>query len=266
LVPIYPIYALHLASWATLLYFVRIQYHMVGFRENPGGGYEDIIRMKIPQELAKERNIAPSLSSPFVKSLKRGMDLLVSSTFIVLIFPWLLPILAFLIRLDSKGPVFFCQIRQKRAGQYFRCIKLRTMVVNSYADSQPSFPEDRRITRMGRLLRKYHIDELPQLFNVLWGDMSLIGPRPFMITDNQLFSSLVADYDLRHQVKPGITGLAQALRHSGFIPDHRSLQTRIALDHYYISHWSFALEWQILVCTLGIRSRGYLKRQINFKI
>ena len=210
--------------------------------------------------LSADKVLISPLNKPGLRVLKRSFDILASTLLIVLFFPWLLPILALLIRLDSKGPVFFLQIRHKREGKKFTCIKFRTMLENAYADSLPASHLDNRITKVGAMLRRYHWDELPQLFNVWWGDMSLIGPRPFMTNDHQSFRILVPGYDYRHDVKPGITGLAQSLGFAGPMSDVQTLKDRISLDHYYIRHWSVTMELRIILRTLkvisGIRSNN----------
>jgi putative colanic acid biosynthesis UDP-glucose lipid carrier transferase len=190
---------------------------------------------------------------PLEKSInlffKRLFDLVVSSLFLVFLFSWLFPIIALLIKLDSKGPVFFLQKRNKKGGRLFTCIKFRTMVVNKDADHMPAFENDHRITRIGRFLRMNHIDELPQLLNVWWGDMSLIGPRPYMISDNMKFESVIEDYSIRHKVKPGITGPAQLLGYGGNVSDQK-MQHRVDMDFYYVKNWTLKLDVVILCKTV----------------
>jgi putative colanic acid biosynthesis UDP-glucose lipid carrier transferase len=140
---------------------------------------------------------------------KRIFDLAFSSLFVVAILSWVLPVIALLIKLDSRGPVFFLQKRTGKGGKSFVCYKFRTMVVNSEADRWPALKNDKRITRVGKFLRDYNLDEFPQFFNVLLGSMSIVGPRPHMIVDCNKFSSVVPRYKLRNFVKPGITGLAR---------------------------------------------------------
>lgn len=124
------------------------------------------------------------------------------------------------------------------------------MLVNAEADAIPATHCDKRITFVGAILRKYHWDELPQLFNVWRGHMSLVGPRPFMTSDHLSYREMIPGYDSRHHVKPGITGLAQSLGFVGPITDWQSLRERISLDHYYIYNWSAALEFKIVLRTL----------------
>lgn len=189
---------------------------------------------------------------------KRSFDLLVSSMLIILVLSWLLPLLALLISLDSKGPVFFLQKRNKKHGGLFTCIKFRTMVVNAEADTRPAIMNDHRITRAGKFLRKHHLDEWPQLLNVWMGDMSLIGPRPHMISDNRRYENLLSFYACRHYVKPGITGLAQVKGFVGSIDTVENLQARIAEDVYYINNWSPRLD-AMIICHTMARIIGFKK-------
>ncbi|MFL5809272.1 MAG: sugar transferase [Flavisolibacter sp.] len=180
---------------------------------------------------------------------KRFIDVFCSFFLLIFLFSWILPIIAILIKLDSKGPVFFFQKRNKRNGKVFTCIKFRTMIVNDEADSMPAHENDHRITRLGKKLRNYHLDELPQLLNVIWGDMSLIGPRPHMFTDNLKYAELFAFYSDRHRVKPGITGLAQIMGYVGATEDPEKMAQRARLDVFYIRHWSAALDTKIIFHT-----------------
>jgi putative colanic acid biosynthesis UDP-glucose lipid carrier transferase len=180
---------------------------------------------------------------------KRFIDLSCSVFLLVFVFSWITPLLAILIKLDSKGPVFFFQKRNKRNGEAFTCIKFRTMIINDDADILPAFENDHRITRLGKKLRDYHLDELPQLLNVLWGDMSLIGPRPHMFTENLKYQEIIDFYADRHRVKPGITGLAQIKGYVGSTQDPEQMARRVRLDVFYIRHWSPALDTKIIFQT-----------------
>ncbi|RYY14936.1 MAG: sugar transferase, partial [Chitinophagaceae bacterium] len=138
--------------------------------------------------------------------VKRVFDIIFSVFVCVFILSWLFPFIAILISLESRGPVFFVQKRVGRGGRSFRCLKFRTMVVNAEANSRQAQHNDRRITKIGRLLRVSNLDEFPQFLNVLAGDMSIVGPRPHMHSDCTRFSSIVSSYKFRNMVKPGITG------------------------------------------------------------
>lgn len=186
------------------------------------------------------------LNNSFNRVLKRMADITLSLVFIVLVFPWLFPVIAVLIKLNSRGPVFFLQKRNKRNGELFTCIKFRSMYKNTDADILPAGKNDKRITAVGRFLRNHYLDELPQFLNVLWGDMSLIGPRPHMVSDNLKFDELIKNYEFRHRVKPGITGLAQVMGYLGPTENLQEMEARVNLDIYYTRHWSVKMDFIIL--------------------
>ncbi|HAO47706.1 MAG TPA: sugar transferase [Ferruginibacter sp.] len=183
-------------------------------------------------------------------AMKRAVDIMAAVLFIVAVLSWLIPLMAILIKLDSKGPVFFLQKRNKRRGELFSCIKFRSMVGNADADILPAGKNDSRITRIGRFLRRYHLDELPQFINVLLGDMSIIGPRPHMVSENLKFDGLIKNYNSRHKVKPGITGLAQVMGYVGETDNIHKMKKRVNMDIFYIRHWSLWLDITILFRTL----------------
>jgi putative colanic acid biosynthesis UDP-glucose lipid carrier transferase len=195
---------------------------------------------------------------------KRGIDIAFSFSAIIILFPLLLPLFAVLIKLNSKGPVFFLQKRNKKNGAIFNCIKLRTMIVNDEADVRSTWQHDERITSIGKFLRRYHLDELPQLINVLTGDMSLIGPRPHMISENLLFQKEIKEYSYRNEVKPGITGLSQSLGNFGATDDVQQIEERLLFDLLYIKHWSIKMELKIMYRT--IRGMLMTKKEINLDI
>ncbi len=181
---------------------------------------------------------------------KRSFDLLFASIFAVLIFPWLLPIVALLIKLESRGPVFFKQLRHGRGNQPFYCYKFRTMKVNAEADTKQATKGDSRITKVGAILRKTSIDELPQFINVIIGDMSVVGPRPHPLKLNESFESYIEKFAQRHAIKPGITGLAQAKGFRGETAHHTDMSSRVRLDRFYVKRWSLWLDFKILVLTI----------------
>lgn len=182
--------------------------------------------------------------------MKRIFDLLIASVIIIFVLSWLLPVLALLIRLDSKGPVFFVQKRVGRYARLFTCYKLRTMVVNDQADHRPADGDDARITRLGSWLRRSHLDELPQFFNVLLGSMSIVGPRPYMPADCRSFEKIVADGGLRYRVRPGITGLAQSRGLHDAYCDRQIVIQRYRCDTWYVQHAGMFLDLRILWVTL----------------
>ena len=190
------------------------------------------------------------LDSVSKRIIKRSGDIFLSSIVIVGILSWLIPIMALLIKLDSKGPVFFLQKRNKRGGKTFTCIKFRSMIENEDADMLQATMDDERITKLGRFLRYHYLDELPQFFNVLIGDMSFIGPRPHMVSDNYKYEALIEYYDYRHKVKPGITGLSQAMGYVGETRNLQAMRDRVQLDIFYVRHWSLWLDLKILWHTI----------------
>lgn len=201
-------------------------------------------------------DILEHTGSPAVKAYtvitKRVFDTLATIVLLLGVCSWLFPVLCILIRLSSPGPVFFVQKRIGYRGRVFRCIKFRTMHVNAEADRQEAVLRDERITPLGRLLRKTGMDELPQLLNVLAGDMSIVGPRPHMLWHHVRFSAEMPNYNYRHTVRPGITGLAQVKGYHGTISDHYSIYGRTRLDLFYAKRSSLWLDLSILARTLPV--------------
>ncbi len=195
------------------------------------------------------------LHNPFIKGVKRAFDIVFSVFVIVLLFSWLMPILAILIKIESKGPVFFIQGRPGLDEQEFFCYKFRSMQINAITEQEAS-KNDPRVTKMGKFMRKTSIDELPQFFNVLLGDMSVVGPRPHLWSQNKAYASRIKKYMVRHYVKPGITGLAQVKGFRGEIETEEDMVNRIKLDVFYIENWSIILDIKIIVQTLINISKG----------
>lgn len=190
------------------------------------------------------------------KALKRAFDIIFSSLVIIFILSWLLPLLAIIIKLDSKGPIFFSQERSGIKYQTFRCWKLRSMYVNSEANSQLARRGDSRITPVGAFLRKTSLDELPQFFNVLMGQMSVVGPRPHMLKVNQEYAMVAEKYMVRHFVKPGVTGLSQVRGYRGDTTENYQVRGRVKLDIFYLERWSFFLDLKIIFFTVYNAFRG----------
>jgi len=182
--------------------------------------------------------------------IKRVFDVLFSFFVIVLLLSWLIPILAIIIKLNSKGPVFFKQQRTGRGNKTFVCYKLRSMVVNDDSDVKQATKQDHRITSVGRFLRNMSLDELPQFFNVLIGSMSVVGPRPHMLKHTEEFSNELETFMFRHKIKPGITGLAQTKGYRGETDDFEKLKNRVKMDFFYIKNWSFLFDLAIIVNTV----------------
>ncbi len=190
------------------------------------------------------------------RSFKRVFDVLFSLVFVVFISSWLFPLIALLVKLSSPGPIFFRQRRSGRDNQAFWCLKFRTMRVNDESDLRQASHRDERITAIGRLLRKTSLDELPQFFNVLVGEMSVVGPRPHMLKHTQEYERVIDDYMVRHLVKPGITGLAQAKGYRGETPTIQYMRNRVKMDRFYIDNWSMLLDLKIIGLTMSSMLRG----------
>jgi putative colanic acid biosynthesis UDP-glucose lipid carrier transferase len=191
---------------------------------------------------------------------KRISDILISLAVIIFFLSWFLPLAALLIRLDSRGPIFFVQRRVGRWGRSFRCFKFRTMIVNDQANTEQAKENDVRITRVGQFLRKTNLDEFPQFFNVLLGHMSIVGPRPHMHADCNVFSSAVSGYKFRNVVRPGITGLAQVKGYRGPTNDFQSIFHRYQFDAFYVRNASFWLDMRIIRKTAAQTIRGIFSR------
>lgn len=189
--------------------------------------------------------------------LKRIFDIIFSVLVLVGVGIWLFPILALLIKIDSKGPVFFIQKRYGFHDKVFNCFKFRTMYVNVDSATKTTAMNDRRITKIGTILRKTSLDEMPQFFNVLLGDMSVVGPRPHMILVDNLYKPKIRRYALRSLVKPGITGLAQV---NGLRGDKGNMdlemKRRVLADSFYVKNWSFMLDMVIIFKTLVLLVEG----------
>jgi len=185
---------------------------------------------------------------------KRVFDIVFSSAIILFLLSWMVPLLALIIKLDSKGPVFFVQKRHGRNRKLFGCIKLRTMVPNLAQDQLQAREGDRRITTIGRFLRKYNLDELPQFWNVLRGDMSgdmsVVGPRPHMIFQTEYYEQEDPNYGARLAVKPGITGFAQVNGSQGPTPTIWHMKRRVRYDLLYIKNWSIWLDMYLVLKTI----------------
>lgn len=180
---------------------------------------------------------------------KRFYDLSFSMMVVVFLLSWLVPLLSLLICMDSKGPVFFIQKRTGINNKPFNCIKFRTMKVNRDADKQQAKKNDPRFTRLGRFLRKSNLDELPQFFNVLMSDMSIVGPRPHMIKHTEDYSKIVPKYMVRQFLKPGITGWAQTNGYRGETKTINQMESRVAHDLWYMENWSLWLDTKIIFMT-----------------
>lgn len=181
--------------------------------------------------------------------LKRAFDLVISSIIIVFVLSWLIPLVSLLIKLDSKGPIFFAQIRSGRDNKPFTCLKFRSMHVNEVSHTCQATKEDNRVTRIGKFLRKTSLDEFPQFLNVFMCDMSIAGPRPHMLYHTEQYSNAVNHYMVRLYLKPGLTGWAQVNGFRGEIKNIQYMEQRVAHDIWYMENWSLLLDIKIMILT-----------------
>jgi len=186
---------------------------------------------------------------PINKIIKRLFDIIFSLVIIIFVLSWLTPILFVFIKLESSGPLFFKQKRNGLNGVTFNCYKYRSMSQNDNVDDIKT-RQYGRITRFGKFIRKTSIDELPQFYNVFKGDMSVVGPRPHMLSYTELYAKTVNKYMVRHFVKPGITGLAQVKGFRGEVEKQNDIENRVKMDIFYIENWSFLLDIKIILQTI----------------
>jgi len=196
------------------------------------------------------------LDDPFSLLLKRTFDIAFSSIIILFVLSWLTPVLALLIKLESRGPVFFTQFRNGHNYKSFNCFKFRSMVLNPTADHIQVTRGDSRITTTGKFLRKTSIDEMPQFLNVFLGDMSVVGPRPHMLSHTDMYAKKIDKFMVRHFVKPGITGLAQVSGFRGEVENDKDIIGRVKHDVFYIENWSFFLDIKIIFQTIFNSLKG----------
>lgn len=190
------------------------------------------------------------LDNPLNSFAKRIFDLVFASLVTVFILTWLIPLVGILIKIESRGPVFFIQKRNGINNRVFNCLKFRSMTPNDYSDIVQATKNDPRVTRIGAFLRTTSLDEMPQFLNVLTGDMSIVGPRPHTLPMNETFRTQIERYNSRHKIKPGITGLAQVKGYRGEIENPHQIRSRVRLDYFYINNWSFLLDMEIMVKTV----------------
>lgn len=232
-----------------LVLFCENNFKILKFISERGG----ILSKKLQSEtygFSTVQSLRPMpLSNDYNTFIKRFFDIVFSFLVIVFILSWVTPLLGLLIKIESKGPVFFKQTRNGLKFKEFRCLKFRSMVENKTADTQQATKNDVRVTRIGRVMRKTSIDELPQFFNVLLGDMSVVGPRPHMIKENERYSKSIKKFMVRHFVKPGITGMAQVKGFRGEIETETDIINRVKYDIYYLENWSILLDLNIIFLT-----------------
>jgi putative colanic acid biosysnthesis UDP-glucose lipid carrier transferase len=193
-----------------------------------------------------------ALSEGYNKFIKRSFDILFSLFILIFVVSWLSIILFFLIKLESKGPLFY---RHKRNGinyKEFFCYKYRSLTITKEVKGTYVKQDDSRVTKIGRFLRKTNLDELPQFINVLKGDMSVVGPRPHMLSYTEEYSKKIDKYNFiyRHHVKPGVTGLAQIKGYRGEVENDKDIINRIKYDIFYIENWSLLFDIKIIAQTI----------------
>lgn len=190
------------------------------------------------------------LQSIHNRIIKRAFDIVFSSFIMITVFPLVYIIFGSIIKLTSAGPIFFKQKRTGLGGEIFNCYKFRSMSINEDANSKITVKSDPRVTKIGAFMRKTSIDELPQFINVLKGDMSVVGPRPHMLQQTDLYQKLIDKFMIRHLVKPGITGWAQISGYRGETDTIDKMEGRFKCDVWYIENWSFFLDIKIIFVTI----------------
>ncbi|MES2427323.1 MAG: undecaprenyl-phosphate glucose phosphotransferase [Bacteroidota bacterium] len=196
------------------------------------------------------------LESMLNRFIKRLFDIVFSLFVIVFILSWLLPLMAILIKLESSGPFFFTQVRSGRNNIPFKCYKFRSMRVNKDAHSKQASRTDERVTSLGAFMRRTSLDEFPQFFNVFIGNMSVVGPRPHMISHTEQYSQLIDRFMVRHFLKPGITGYAQTNGLRGETKTTEAMLQRVEADVWYLENWSFLLDLKIIFLTVWNTIKG----------
>lgn len=190
------------------------------------------------------------LESALARLLKRIFDIVFSLLVILLVFPFVFPVVMIIMKVTMPGPIFFAQERSGRDNRIFKCLKFRSMTVNKASDSQQASRGDARITKWGAFMRKTSIDELPQFFNVLVGQMSVVGPRPHMLKHTEEYGAMINRFMVRHLVKPGITGYAQVSGFRGGTEDERLMEERVRHDVYYLENWSLWFDVKLIFLTV----------------
>ncbi len=190
------------------------------------------------------------LESAWNRFVKRSFDIIFSLMVILFLFPFVIPVVFVIMKITMPGPMFFGQARSGRNNETFTCLKFRSMTVNRESDAQQATKHDARITKWGAFMRKTSIDELPQFFNVLVGDMSVVGPRPHMLKHTEDYGKEINSFMVRHLVKPGITGYAQVSGYRGGTETPELMEARVKHDVYYLENWSIWFDLKMVVLTV----------------
>ena len=212
----------------------------------------ETLGMDLKREMMDDMEVYTTYENPLLnpvnKTVKRAFDIVLSGLFLLFLLP-LLPVIALIIKIQSPGPVFFRQLRTGIDGKEFYCYKFRSMHVNKDADKVQATKDDPRKFAFGNFMRKMNIDELPQFWNVLKGNMSIVGPRPHMLAHTEQYSALIDKYMVRHFVKPGVTGWAQVTGFRGETKELWQMEGRVKRDIWYMEHWSLWLDLRIIWLT-----------------
>ena len=203
--------------------------------------------------------------NPLKKSLnavlKRTFDIAFSGLILVFFLSWMFPLFALIIKLHSSGPVIYKQLREGKDGVHFLCFKFRTMHLNGESDSSWTKLNDPRVTKFGVFLRRTSLDEFPQFLNVFLGQMSVVGPRPHPIKLNDTYRDSIQKFSLRHETRPGVTGLSQMKGYRGSITHYHQMNSRVKLDRFYIRSWTFLLDLKIILLTIPATIHWGLSRK-----
>lgn len=253
------IFLMHLPQenidWKCLI--KRAEEHFIRIKFVPD--YDSVFAQKINLRMEQGLPIITLRKEPLEnienRIIKRSFDVVFSLGVMLLLLWWLIPVLALIIKLTSKGSVFFVQKRSGRNGKIFNCYKLRSMYENADADSKVALKDDERLTPFGKFLRRTNLDELPQFFNVLRGEMSVVGPRPHMLKHTREYSRIVDQFMVRHFLKPGLTGWAQVNGFRGDLTGNK-MHKRVELDVWYLENWNFFLDLKVIYKTIILTIKG----------
>ena len=193
--------------------------------------------------------------------LKRTFDIAFSGLILVFFLSWMFPLFALIIKLQNSGPVIYKQLREGKDGVHFLCFKFRTMHLNGESDYSWTKLNDPRVTKFGVFLRRTSLDEFPQFLNVFLGQMSVVGPRPHPIKLNDTYRDSIQKFSLRHETRPGVTGLSQMKGYRGSITHYHQMNSRVKLDRFYIRSWTFLLDLKIILLTIPATIHWGLSRK-----
>ena len=208
------------------------------------------LRQQSKQHSLKKKFKKKPLKKTFNAVLKRVFDIAFSGFILVFFLSWMYPLFALIIKLQSKGPVIYKQLREGKNGVHFLCFKFRTMYLNGESDYSWTKVNDPRVTKFGVFLRRTSLDEFPQFLNVFLGSMSIVGPRPHPIKLNDLYRDRIEKFSLRHETRPGVTGLSQMKGYRGSITHFHQINSRVKLDRFYIQKRTFLFDLKIILLTI----------------